>query len=189
MTASTFTLATLATALGALALASPVQAGEPTPVFGAFAAVCGGSGANFAAVRAAADAHGWGPTDVQPDPSMASVTVADQMSRASTVDKKSLVLSAWGGQTKTGVKVSDCAVHAAATDFAALRDDATSWLTFAPAESTDRKAVFRFTAEGAVLRALTPAEFDAAAGGAGLEILTVSGDANGTVLDLMMIKK
>ena len=189
MTASRLKMATLATALGALATSGAALAGDPTPAFGAFVAVCGDTGADFAAVKAGADAHGWGSTDTPTDASMPGVTVSNQLSRATTADRTGLVLSAWNGVTKSGVKVSDCTVHVAATNFDALRQNASSWTSFAPVESTPKKVVFRFTNDTKGRRALTSAEYDAAANGAGLQILTVSGDANGAVLDLMMIKK
>ncbi len=179
----------LATAVAATALANSSWAGEPAPVFAAFTAVCVQPAADFAGVSKAAEANGWGATDAPSDEGMPGVTVADKLSKATTAGRAGLVLSAWTGATQKGVKVSDCAVHVAGTDFGALRAAAASWLAFAPAESTAKKAVFRFTEDAGAHRALTANEYDAAAGGAGLQILTVSGDANGTVLDLMMIKK
>jgi hypothetical protein len=99
------------------------------------------------------------------------------------------VLSAWYGTTKSGVKVSDCTVHVAKSDFAPLRDEAGAWLAFTAQETTPKKAVYRFTEADGAHHPLAAGEYDAAAGAAGMQILTVSADANGTVLDLMMIKK
>ncbi|MDB5483716.1 MAG: hypothetical protein JWO83_4769 [Caulobacteraceae bacterium] len=168
--------------------AAPAWA-APSPVFVAFASVCATPAADFTAVRSAADAHGWGETDVKADANMPNVTVADQLTRSSTADKTGLVLSAWHGATKSGVKVSDCTVHVAKSDFATMRDEAAAWLAFTAQENTPKKAIYRFTDTGGAHHALAAGEYDAAAGGAGMEILTVSADANGTVLDLMMIKK
>lgn len=169
--------------------AAPAWAQATSPVFAAFATVCATPAADFAAVRSAADAHGWGETDVKADANMPGVTVADQMTRSSNADKTGLVMSAWHGTTKSGVKVSDCTVHVAKSDFGALRDQAAAWLAFAPQESTPKRAIYRFTEAAGARHALAAGEYDAAAAGAGMEILTVSADANGTVLDLMMIKK
>jgi hypothetical protein len=168
---------------------APAWAQSNSPVFAAFAMVCATPAADFAAVRSAADAHGWGATDTKADASMPGVTVADQLTRASTADKTGLVMSAWHGETKSGVKVSDCTVHVARSDFGPLRDEVAAWLAFTAQESTPKKAIYRFTDTGGAHHALVAGEYDAAAGGAGMEILTVSADANGTVLDLMMIKK
>ena len=179
----------LAAALAATGLANSARAADAEPVFAAFAAVCGQPAADFAAVKAAADAHGWGATDAPADAGMAGVAVADTLSKATTAGKAGLVLSAWHGVTQKGVKVSDCTVHVAKTDFGNLRTAAASWLGSAPAETTPKKSIFRFTEDGGAHRALAASEYDSAAAGSGLEILTVSGDANGTVLDLLLIKK
>jgi hypothetical protein len=167
----------------------PALAEGTSPVFAAFATVCAAPAANFAAVRSAADAHGWGETDVKADANMPNVTVADQMTRSSTADKTGLVLSAWHGATKSGVKVSDCTVHVAKSEFDALRDQAAGWLAFPAQENTPKRAIYRFTETGGAHHPLAAGEYDAAAAAAGMEILTVSADANGTVLDLMLIKK
>jgi hypothetical protein len=169
--------------------AGPMWAEETSPVFAAFATVCATPAAEFTAVRSAADAHGWGATDIKADANMPNVTIADQLTRSSTADKTGLVLSAWHGTTKKGVKVSDCTVHVAKSDFGQMRDQATAWLAFAAQESTPKKAIYRFTDASGAHHALAAGEYDAAAGASGMEILTVSGDASGTVLDLMMIKK
>lgn len=187
MIRSTFVVS-VALAASALVAFLPVFAQAGSPVFTAFASVCGQPAADFPAVRAAADGHGWGATDVTADANMPGVTIADKMTRAFTADKTGLVLSAWRG-TKGDVKISDCTVHVAKADFDSLKGEASAWLAFPAQDSTPKHATFRFTDAGGGHKALTSADFDAAAGGAGLEILTVSGDQNGTVLDLMMIKK
>ena len=181
----------LAAIISATAVAgvAPAWAEGSTPAFAAFAMVCAAPAADFAAVRSAADAHGWGESDVKADPNMPNVIVADQLTRSSTADKTSLVLSAWHGATKTGVKVSDCTVHVAKSDFAPLRDEAAAWLAFTAQENTPTKAIYRFTDTGGAHHPLAASEYDAAAGAAGMEILTVSSGPNGTVLDLLMIKK
>src|ERR1700737_3220149 len=78
---------------------APASAQANTPAFAAFATVCATPAADFAAVRSAADAHGWGETGVKADANMPGVTVADQMTRSSNADKTGLVMSAWHGTT------------------------------------------------------------------------------------------
>lgn len=170
-------------------LAGMARAETPSPEFNAFSTVCGATDAGYDAAMAAAAAHGWTSSDAAPDPTLAGVTVANQGTRATTAGKTGLVLSVWSGTLKSGVKISDCAVHVQATNYDALKSDAGGWLKFAPAVTTPKKVVFRFTNADGAPKALTAAEYDAAAAGAGLEILTITGDANGTILDLMMIKK
>jgi len=179
-------LAALVTTAALAGVAAPAAA--QSPAFTAFATVCATPAADFAEVRKSADANGWGNTDSKSDADMPGVTIADQLNRANTVDKVDLVLSAWSG-AKGAVKISDCTVHVAKSDFATLSGDAAAWLAFPAQESSATRATYRFTGAGGAHKALTSADFDAAAAGAGLEILTVSTSANGTVLDLMMIKK
>lgn len=184
--------APVAVALTALALSVCIPAAvaaAPNPAFDAFATVCGAPAGDFVAVRAAADAHAWGSAEPTTDSAMPGVTIGERLSRGSTAGNVGLVLSAWQGVTAKGVKVTACTVHVAKSDFGALRTAATAWLAFAPADITERKVVYRFTDKDSAHHALAAAEYDAAAAAAGLEILTVSGDANGTLLDLLVIKK
>jgi hypothetical protein len=175
-------------ALTACAVTASAQAADTNSAFAAFDTVCAGPAAEFTAVKAAADSKGWGATDTTADANMPGVTIGEQLTRANSVDKVGLTLSAWRG-TKGAVKISDCTVHIAKAEYPAVLDAAKAWLGFPAQDSTAKRSTFRFTAYGETLKALTPAEFDAAAGAGGLEILTVSGDQSGTVLDLMMIKK
>jgi len=185
---SKFALGAVLAATAALGSA-PAWAAGASPFFDAFANVCAVPAADFAAVKSAAETQRWGPTDTKADASMAGVTVADTLALASSVGKTGLVLSAWHGTTKTGVKISDCTVHVQKSDFPAVKEAAVAWLAFPAQEDSPKRAIYRFTDTVGAHHPLTPGEFDAAAAGAGLQILTVSGDADGTVLDLMMIKK
>ena len=187
----TLSKAAFAAALSATAVLASAPAGAEgsSPAFDAFASVCAVPAANFDAVKSAADAQRWGPSDAQADASMTGVTVADTLTRALTVGKTGLVLSAWHGTTKSGVKIGDCTVHVQSADLAAIKSAAGAWLAFPAQEDSPKRAVYRFTEAAGAHHPLTSAEFDAAAAAGGLQILTVSGDANGTVLDLMMIKK
>ena len=174
--------------LMASAVAAAAHAEGSSPAFAAFADVCATPAADFGAVKTAADTKGWGATDVAADGAMAGVNVGDTLARSMTVERTGLVLSAWRG-TKGPVKISDCTVHVARADFGGVKEAAAAWLAFPAADQTAKRVIYRFTTADGVRKALTAAEYDAAAGAAGLEILTVSGDQNGTVLDLMMIKK
>lgn len=186
---STKSVLAAAAAAAALLASMAARAQSPDPVFAAFATICGQPAADFAGVQSAANAHGWSSSDVKADPGMPNVEIAEQITRASTVDKTGLVMSAWHGATKSGVKVSDCTVHVAKADFSGMRDAAGAWLTFAPQDSTAKKAIYRFTDASGTRHPLAAGEYDAAAAASGMQILTISGDADGTVLDLMMIKK
>jgi hypothetical protein len=169
-------------------LLAAVGAAAATP-FDAFKTVCGTPAAELAAVTKAADAAGWAPSDTAADANMPNVTVTGTLARATSVEKTGLVLTAWQGANKAGVKISDCTVHIAKGDLGRARAAAAAWLAFAPQEGDAKRAIFRFTPADGGPKAVDKAEFDAAAGGSGLEILTVSSDASGAVLDLMMIKK
>ncbi|HLZ82656.1 MAG TPA: caspase family protein [Caulobacteraceae bacterium] len=175
-----------AAARAGIAGAAPTAANNP--VFAAFTTVCGAPAADLMAVRRAADTHGWGEAGAYAD-AMPGVTIADQIGRSFNADKSGLILSAWRGTTKAGVKVSDCMVHAPRSDYDALRDQTADWLAFSAQDSTPKRATFRFTDTAGSHHPVAASEYDAAAAAAGLEIMTVAAETNGTVLDLMMIKK
>ena len=175
--------------LAASALAASAHAAGANTSFEAFKSVCVSSTADLAAVKAAADSHGWGATDAKGDANMNGVTITDQLDRAMTADKVGLVLSAWQG-VKGAVKINDCTVHIAKADYDSVRAAAGAWTAFPAQVSSAKRETYRFTTgKDGKPTALTPAEFDAAAAAAGLEILSVSGDQDGTVLDLMTIRK
>jgi hypothetical protein len=178
----------LVASLAAAALAAPACAAAD-PTFNAFATVCGDTGANFAAVSSAADANGWRRADVVAESSMPGVAIADRLSRELKAGDTPLTLSAWRGTTKSGVQVSACTVRVAKPDYAGLHDAAQAWIGFAPQDDAATKAIFRFTDTASAHKALVSGEYDAAAAAAGMEILTVSGDNHGSVVDLLKIKK
>jgi len=178
----------LVASLAAAALAVPARAAAD-PTFNAFATVCGDTRADFAAVAAAADAQGWRRSDVVAESSMPGVAVAERLSRELKAGDTSLTLSAWRGATKSGVQLSACTVRVAKPDFAGLHDAAQAWTGFAPQDDAATKAIFRFTDTASAHKALVSGEYDAAAAGTGMEILTVSGDNHGAVVDLLKIKK
>ena len=170
------------------AASATAHAAEGSAPFSAFAAVCAAPGADFAGVTAAADAQGWVASDVTSDANMPGVTIGGQLTRTRSAGKVGLTLSAWHG-LKGAVKISDCTVHTAKTEYSAAVEAAKTWAAFAPQDSTSKRSIFRFTDSAGAHKPLTNADFDAAAAGAGLEILTVSGDQNGAALDLLVIKK
>ena len=172
----------------AAALVAPACAAAQ-PAFNAFASVCGDTRADFPAVAAAADAQGWRKSDVVAESSMPGVAIADRLSRELKAGDSPLTLSAWRGTTKSGVQVSACTVRVAKPDFAGLRGAAQAWIGFAPQDDAATKAIFRFTDTASAHKALASGEYDAAAAGTGMEILTVSGDSHGAVVDLLKIKK
>lgn len=167
------------------ALAAPAPANV---AFDAFAKVCADTHVDYPAVVAAADANGWKPSDVS-SATMDGVQVTDKLSRGSKVGDTALTLFAWRGTAKGGVQVSACTVRVTKTDFAGLQAAAQAWLGFGPQDAPAKKAIFRYTEADGAHHALTSSEYDAAAAGAGMEILTISPDAKGTVLDLLKIKK
>jgi hypothetical protein len=176
--------------IGALlaAAAAPAFAASADASFDAFAQVCADTHADYPAVVAAADAHGWKATEVTAA-TMEGVAVTDKLSRGSIVEGARLTLFAWRGTAKGGVQVSACTVRVAKPDFADLQGAAQAWVGFAPQNAAAKKAVFRYTEADGGHHALADTEYDAAAAGAGMEILTISSDAQGTVADLLKIKK
>lgn len=177
----------LAPAPAALAASSaPGASGDAW--FDAFTQVCGDTHADYAAVVAAAQAGGWTAAEVSSAP-MDKVTVAETLSRATKVDGVALTLSAWHGATKSGVTVTGCTVRVSKADVAGAGTAAQAWLGFAPQVADAHKTAFHFTEADGARKAVDASQNEAAAGGAGLQMLTISGDAKGTVLDLLKIKK
>jgi hypothetical protein len=177
--------ALLAVAAPALALAAPASGDAG---FDAFAQVCAETHADYPAIVAAADAHGWKATEVTAA-TMSGVAVTDKLSRGSKVGSVALTLFAWRGTAKGNVQVSACTVRFAKGDSAGVQSAAQAWLGFGAQDISPKKAVFRFTEADGAHHALASTEYDAAAAGTGMEILTVSSDAQGTVVDLLKIKK
>ena len=173
----------------AMAAGPPALAATTDSPFAAFAAVCGDTRADYTAVAASADAHGWRKTEVTGVAAMPGVTVSEKISRAAKAGDAPMTLSAWKGTTKAGVQVSACTVRVTKPVFADLQSGAQAWTGFAAQESAPKKAVYRFADGPDGRKALAAADYDAAAAGAGMEILTVSSDSRGAVVDLLKIKK
>ncbi|MEO8927458.1 MAG: hypothetical protein ABI306_09895 [Caulobacteraceae bacterium] len=176
-----------AAALVAVAASPALAAPDGALSFAAFVQVCGATHADYQAVLAAADAGGWKTTQVKADP-FPGVTIADTLARDSSAGGSALTLHAWRG-AKGAVQVSECTVRIAKARFADMQGAAQAWLGFAPRSATAKKATFMFADEGAAHRALTSADQEAAAAGAGMQILSVSGDEDGAILSVLKIKK
>lgn len=159
------------------------------PAFDAFRQLCVATAGDYAAVLTAADTGAWKPVDVTVAP-MNGVVVSDKATRGRTIAGGDATLSTWRGKTATNVTVSTCTVQVAKGDFSAARASTQAWAGFAPQETKDLKAIFRLSDVSGEHKAVTPSDYDAAAAGPGMEIITVTGGANGGVnLDLLKIKK
>jgi hypothetical protein len=161
-------------------------ANDATP-FGAFEAVCLTPNADFAGVKAAASA--WRDTEVTGDSVLPGVTASDRLSKATKAGGVPVTLFAWTGTTKSGVHVSGCTVRVSKSDFDEFQSAAATYVGFAAQDAAPRKVTFRYTPAAAKPTAIDKSGFDAAAAGEGMDILTVTGDIHGAVLDLLKIKK
>lgn len=175
--------------IGVLLVAAPAFA-SPAPAdanFAAFTQVCADTHADYPAVVAAADAQGWRPAQVNGD-TLPGVTVTDTLARDKNAGGAALALYAWQG-AKGAIHVSECKVRVGKAKSADMQTAAQAWLGFAPQQATAKKATFEFTDDGGAHKALTAADRDTAAAGAGMQILTVTGDQDGVILDILKIKK
>jgi len=176
----------LATAVVA-AIAAPAAAG--TPVFEAFRKVCGDTHADYASIVSALNTNGWKQVDTKGS-TMEGVKVTDSISRGLTVGESHLTLFAWRG-AKGDVQISACTVRASPAKSDPLKADARTWTGFDP-QSVDAQSGrigYQFTDDADAHRALAKTDYDAAAAGAGLELMTLSTDGSDTILDLLKIKK
>lgn len=173
----------IATAALALAMALPAVA---SPAFDGFKAVCGDTHLDFAAVKSAADAGHWAPTEVQSS-TMEGVTVAESLARTVVAGGAKLTLFAWHG-TKGAVQVSACTVRVSPGKFSDLSHDAAAWAGFAPQVASANKSVWQFTENAGALKPVQKTEYNAAAAAGGLEFFTVTGVGPEAILDLLKIK-
>jgi hypothetical protein len=158
----------IATAALGLTMALPAAA---SPAFDGFKAVCGDTHLDFAAVKSAADAGHWVPTEVQ----------------SSTMEGVTVTEFAWHG-TKGAVQVSGCTVRVSPGKFADLAHDAGAWAGFAPQVSSPSKSVWQFTENAGAIKAVQKTEYNAAAAAAGLDFFTVTAAGSEAILDLLKIK-
>ena len=179
-------LGALCLSLGALVATSALAATDATP-FGAFQSICLTPNADFATVKAAVAS--WRDTEVTGDTTLPGVTVSDKLTKASKTGGIPVTLFAWTGTTKSGVHVSGCTLRVSKPDFDELQGAATAYAGFAAQDASPKKAVFHYTSASGKLTALDKSGFEAAASGEGMDILTVSSDIHGSVVDLLKIKK
>jgi hypothetical protein len=173
----------IATAALGLTMALPAAA---SPAFDGFKAVCGDTHLDFAAVKSAADAGHWVPTEVQSS-TMEGVTVTESLARTVVAGGAKLTVFAWHG-TKGAVQVSGCTVRVSPGKFADLAHDAGAWAGFAPQVSSPSKSVWQFTENAGAIKAVQKTEYNAAAAAAGLDFFTVTAAGSEAILDLLKIK-
>jgi len=181
-------IATSLVAAACAAIAAPAGAVTSDQAFDAFRHLCADTGDDYAAVVAAADAGDWKPTEILAN-TMKGVSVTDKISRIKVFSDGSLTIFAWRGLTASNVKVSDCAMRIDKANFGDLQTRSQAWLGIAPQQATPQKVIFRFTDDAGAHRAISPPDFDGAAAGSGLEILTLTPDGAGVTLDLIKFKK
>ena len=170
-----------------LTATTTVQAANDATPFGAFEAVCLTPNAEFQSVKAAASA--WHDTEVTGASTFPNATVTEKLSKAFKVGGVPVTLFAWTGTLKSGVRVCGCTVRVSKPAFGEIETAATAYAGFSPQDSDPKKAVFRYTPAAAKPTAIDKSGFDAAAASEGIDILTVSGDVHGAVIDLLKIKK
>jgi len=176
-----------ASAALAVALFALPGVAAAAPAFDAFRQICGDTRADYAAVVTAANAGGWAAADVKAE-MMEGVVVSAQVSRSKTVAGDKLVLQTWTG-LKGAYKITACTVRASNSKTDEIKAAVQAWVGFAPQASDPKSITFRFADEAGARRALTQADYDTAAAGPGLEMLTVSNDGTDTIIDLLNVKK
>jgi hypothetical protein len=178
-------------AAAATALAAPAAAATADDTFNAFKQVCGDTHADYAAAVSAAQKSGWKTTDAMAD-TMKGVTITDKAARTRTITDQTLLLFATRGTAKAGggdVGVQTCTVQTDRGAFPDLTARTQAWLGMPPAATTDVTATFRFTQDAGAYKAVAASELDAAAAGAGMDIVTVRRDGSKATLDFVKIKK
>ena len=178
-------------ALSLAALAGPALAGPSETAFENFRAVCGATAAEFPAVVTAADGSGWKNTQIVTD-TMPGVSITDKQARHKPVAGDTLALFVTRGlaHTKTGdIGVSTCTVSSGKADFAALVSLTQQWLGMPAHDTTATKVGFHYTPNGAAAAAVPDGGLDAAAGGAGMMLMSVKTGGGQTTLDLVKLKK
>jgi len=170
--------------------AAPAAAAQADDTFKDFKLVCGDTRADYAAATAAAAQHGWQTSDVMAG-GMPGVTVIEKQGRKKTLGDASLVLSMTHGTAAKdpSVNVFTCTLQTDRGGYPQLKELAQAWLGFDPASTTEATATYRFTEENGTLRAAAASEFDSAAAGTGMQILTIKRDGGNAILDYVKIKK
>ncbi|MGH7746736.1 MAG: hypothetical protein ACREQ5_18570 [Candidatus Dormibacteria bacterium] len=177
----------LAAALGLPAAAAPAGAAADA-AFDAFQKVCGDTHADYGQVAAASNVEGWRDSDVLAQ-TMPGVSITDKLARTKSLDGGQATLFATRGVTKAGFKVATCTVYADKDALATFKERAARWTGFAPHDSDAQTATWHFTNEGATLKPVADAEVEAAAGGSGMQMLTVKVENGKALLDYVKISK
>jgi hypothetical protein len=175
-------------AAAAVALAAPISAmaadaGDPT--FEAFRKLCGATHAEYANVKAAADADGWkdDPGVLGDDPPNVSIT--DKMAASKGAGANEMRLRATRGlqTTKTGnIVVSSCVIS---TDGGqpGLLDRAKTWLKVDPWTTDTGKESFLLTFKGDNAAVLAQGDIGTAIGAGGAHLLKFRQDGGAETLD------
>ncbi len=169
-------------------LAGVAGAACADPAVDAFKALCLDTGGEYPAVASAADAGDWKPVDV-PLSMISGVVASDKLTRGKSIAGADANLAAWRGKTASGVTVSDCQVQMSKGDFKNAVAGVQAWTGFAAQDGQGQKAIFRLTDVAGARTAVAQPEYDAAAAGPGMEIVTVTSGSGGVSLDLLKIKK
>jgi len=178
------TLAVLA--LAGLATGARAQAADP--VFAAFHNVCMAADTDPAAVTTAAGAQGWtvGGVPGQPIPGF---VVTDKVTETKKIGEATLTLFSWKG-AKGPITASECQMQVSKASLAALQSEAAAALGFAASDNTPAKVVYQYSGPASAPHPIADkSQFDTAAGGGGLYILTLSAAGKGAFLELLKIHK
>lgn len=181
-------LSPMIAAVALIALAPGAYAQATDPILGAFHDVCMAADTDPAAVTTAAGGQGWrvGGVPGQPIPGF---VVTDKITETKKITDANLTLFSWKG-AKGPIMASECQMEVTKANLAALQKDAAATLGFASDDVTPAKAVFHYSGPAGGPHSLSDkSQYDAAAGGGGLYILTLSGAGKGAFLELLKIHK
>jgi len=175
-------------ALALVGLAAAARAQAPDPIFAAFHDLCMAADTDPAAVTTAAQGQGWSVGGVAGQP-IAGFTVTDKITETRKIGEANLTLFSWKG-AKGPISASECQMQVSRANLAAGQAAAAAALGFAAADVTPTRVVFHYSGPASAPHPLSDkSQFDAAAGGGGLYILTLSGAGKGAFLELIKIHK
>jgi hypothetical protein len=169
-------------------LAAGARAQATDPIFAAFHDVCMVADTDPTAVTTAAGGQGWSVGGVagQPIPSFA---VTDKVTETKKIGDANLTLFSWKG-AKGPITASECQMQVSKANLVTLQRDAAAVLGFAASDTTPAKVVYQYSGPASAPHSIADkSQFDAAAGGGGLYILTLSTAGKGAFLELLKIHK
>lgn len=175
-----------AIATGASAAAAG-RGSQDDAVMAAFKQICLDTGAETAAVNAAAGAHGWKKADAAGEP-IKGFTVDNKTSHTISEGDATLTLFGWHG-SNGAFQANECQVSVTRGSMAPLRAAVATELGFQPQQDTADKAVFQFSGKPGAYQAVDKTGMDAAVAAGGLELLTVSKTGSGMFLELLKLSK